>query len=1234
MRTRRAYRVHSVLLFLLLGAVVPGARAQNEGSGADREWRFIEKLRADGMQDLALRQLENFAREYATDPRAPGALLEAAQGEAALDRPVRARELCEDLLKRFPSAPQAPAAALLRADQLSEEARFEPAAEAYRSILSAYPASSEAPAARLGLGEALMSLGRGDEARRLFAGLTNTSVPGTVAARARYDLGVLEVQAGADSLAILRFDSIHVYHPQEPIGAFGLVRAAELLVKREANAEATKRYEQVIKEYNNPVLRSRARLGLAALIEQTNPKRAVELYRAVLEDGAAADDLKGAYLGLGRAALASKDYELAGSISTAFVERFAAEPEVDQARLIRAQSLLADQPDLGVEALVELGRSPDAEVAWAALEILARREQALKQPDQAALRWRQAEASAPDATRRAQALLEQTRIAMGLGQFGLAADLGVLIAKTAEVDSVAARGLQLSSRARAQGGDLAAAITVARQCSGDYPLTPAAARARADLAVWTRMSVADPGAAADALAALALDSQPGAPERALRVGIIQRDLLADHDAARQSLRRARDAGGDPAHVSQAELELARNAQLAALSFGLRAQRDDARASLREAREALVAVASRPGAETLASRGRMELLGLDLAAAARPDAPWLFDPRTMPLLGAVGPAEDVDLGSEQLRDTRRRIETAMDGAQSDALAWLAWRRAELSTEEVTVRLAYIQSGMAATTQRGLQTALTYTRGQLHLLQEMPGEAARDLASVVEQNELVELSLAARYGLAEAQRSLKRYDQAGVLYEEFAAAWPDTRRGQRALLLAGDCALFAGRPADAVATYRALLTRYPASVYRDDTLYRLGTALERDGKLEAARTPLTVLVDDKRATEYRGRALSRLARIEESAGQDSLAVVALTRLVEEDPPRAADEDAWLRIAQLELDRVHPDQALRWARRMPETGGDAARATALEVQALCGLGKTGDAAKRLEELSLAHPDRPELVAFSRVVLAEAQADAGKDELAAASFSRARSESADPATRARCAYGEGMVAVRAQRWADARQAFESARDLAPLSEWAAEALYKLGQLYLRDGESDAARAAFSSLVKDFPQHERAPQALRAEAQVWRQDGHYDEALKVYHRILDEYPDVEGAEQVLANIAYCHHEMGQYEVSIAAYERVMPLLAEEDQAYAQFWTADSLDQLGRYEEAAAAFLRIPYLYPSMGQLGVTAQLKAGEAWEHQGDADAARQIYERVLAAQGAGTEWGLEASRRLERLNRASGG
>lgn len=1229
----RTIRTGMILTLVALAALASGATAQGDAPGADRDWRFIEKLRADGMEDLALRQLENFATQYPNDPRAPQALLEAARGEAELGRPLRARELCEDLLERFPSAPEAPAAALLRADQLSDEARWVEASESYRALLSAYPGSGEASAARLGLGEVLMAQSRDEEARRLFSGLLSADTPSPVAARARFDLGVLDLKAGADSLAIERFESIHLQHPEDPIGAFGLVRAAELLEAREANQAAASRYEIVIENYENPVLRARARLGLARLIEEEDPGRAADLYRAVLEEGASHEDLRAAYLGLGRAALADGDTSLAGSISTAFLERFGDAPEADRARLIRARALLEDEPDLGVEALEDLGRSPDADVAWQSMQILAARDLADGNTDAASLRWRQAEANATDPERKAVALLQQTRIAMDQGRFALASDLALLITSTTSVDTLAARGLQLAARADASSGDLDAAIVNASRCSREYPLAPASSIARADLAVWTRMSVTDDGLAARELSRIALDPDLDPRARALEVGRVQRDLMGEYAPAALSFGAARDAGGEPAAISGAELELARTYQLAALDAGLRGDVRAARDFLRSARTALVAVASRPGAEVEAMRGRIELYGLDLAASARPDAPWLFDPRTMPLLGAVGRAEDVDPANAELDDTRRRIAATLEEATGDARAWLAWRSAELSRGELADRLTLVEDGLAAARSSDLKTTLTYTRGHLRLMGEDAADAARDFARVVEQEELVELSVAARYGLAEAQRALRRYDQAGELYAEFAAAWPDTRRGQRAMLLAGDCSLFAGRPDDAVTTYRTLLDRYPESIYRDDALYRLGTALERAGKVEAARKPLWSLVESRDDSGYRGRALARLGRIEQAAGQDSLAVVVLSQLVEADPDRAADEDAWVTLARLELGLDHPDVALRWARSQPEGVGDPAMATAMEVQALAALGRTSEAGERLEDLSLANPDRPDLIAEARVHVAEALADAGSEGSAKSEFERARSEASRRETIARAAYGEGMIAVRGQRWTEAKAAFEMARETSPGSDWAAESMFKLGQIYQREGNAAAARSAFLGIADNFPDHPRAPSSLRALAQVWRSEGRYDEAVKAYHRILDDYPEVEGAPQILASIAYCHHEMGKHEVAISAYRQVMPLLDEEEQAYAQFWIADSLDQLGRHEEAAAEFLKIPFLFPEMGQLGVTAQLKAGEAWEHLGDLEAARQIYERVLAVHGAQSQWGLEATRRLERLERAAG-
>ena len=69
------------------------------------------------------------------------------------------------------------------------------------------------------------------------------------------------------------------------------------------------------------------------------------------------------------------------------------------------------------------------------------------------------------------------------------------------------------------------------------------------------MSVTDPVQASQRLSAIALDSGLSTGERALSVGRVQRDLLADYAGASRSFAVARDEAADPAAVSEAELEL-------------------------------------------------------------------------------------------------------------------------------------------------------------------------------------------------------------------------------------------------------------------------------------------------------------------------------------------------------------------------------------------------------------------------------------------------------------------------------------------------------------------------------------------------------------------------------------------------------------------------------------------------------------------------------------------------------
>ncbi len=1221
-----------VVGLVLVCTSAAGLAEETPAGGADREWKFIDRLRADGMVDVAAGQLEEFARNFRDDPRAPLAWLEAGRIHEELGQNTAAQADYEALLAHFPASEVAARAAYRRAELLTEAQEWEAAADAYRSLLQAYPASDRIDAARLGLGEALMALRQDAEARSMLRRLIAGKAAVEVGARARFDLGVLAQRAESDSVAVERFDSVARLYPDQPIAGFALLRSAQLLVKSGDLPAATQRFESVLDLETAPLLRGRARFGLAAILGDTQPEKAMDQYQAIAREGASAEQVERALLELGDLALRVGDPDRGRKAAEEYLETFGDGPASERARLVLARADLGRREE-GVEELQALWRAEDPRVRWEASRILGEW-QAGEGDFEAALRsFRHAESVAEDDSLRGLALLRQAECALASKEAALAADLAQRAVDVGGDEELQSKALLLASRASEMAGRRSSAVATAERLVREHPRTESAVEARGLLRQLRRRAHVQPAEAARALAELAARPIDDPAARAVEIGVILRERLGDVEGAVASFEQAL-RGGDaaPSLRSRAGWELARTHLAEALEAGLAGQEEVARRHWDQARQVLSDAAARAGAAPWDGRARVALLGLDLSEAARPQAPWLFDADRMPLLGAVGPAESVNRSARGLEATRQRLDRALDAeTEADDHAWLVWRAVELSPAPVEERLARLETELKARPPQLRELQLRYARGQLLLEQKQPVKAARELSRILDRAPASDLAAAARYGLAEAHRAQQNYGAAYDLYLTFAAAYPQSVRGQRALLLAGDCALLGGHADRAVSRYRELIDRYPDTVYLDDALYRLGTALHREGKVGPAQEALRRLLQRTQNSDYEGRALSRLAQIESSAGEDSTAVATLRRLQEVDPERAVAEGTGRTIARLEYEQGHFREALRALDELTEED-PGVEAQAIRVRALSGAQRQEEALRVWESLRVAAPDQAPLVAELRCELGEAFAAAGDREAAEESFAFVVETARSPELLARAHYQRGVLAAKSGNLEEARAEFEAAIEPRPSSRWTADGLYQLSSLQMREGEVERAQEGFARVSEDFPDHPRAADALSAEALAWRRMSRYDEALERYHSLLERYPEREGAEKVLSNIAYCHHELGQYDIAIEAYRRVMPYLDEEGQAYAQFWIADSLAQLQRYDEAAAGFLRIPYLFPKEGQLPVTAQLKAAEVYEKMGNRDAAVRIYQKVIRTHGERSQWGGEAKRRLDRLATAT--
>ncbi len=1210
---------------------VPAPRP--DPAGADRDWKFIGKLLADGMQDIAARQLQAFAASYPDDPRAADALLQAGGAFDALGNAAGALESYDRLLERFPSSAAAPAALLRRADLLTAQQRWGEAASTYETLLSSYTASDQSDRARLGLAEALLALQQRAEAARLFRFLIGGRADPPIAARAMFGLGMLHQQAGEDSLAVAQFDAISARYPAEPAGALGLLRAAELSAAGESPAASRERYQRVLTQYTDPFVRGRAHLGLGRLDEDARKYAdAAAHYREAASGGGTPEQTQEGLLGLALCDMRAGRWDDAGAAARALLQKAPPAAQAERARLVLAQVAAGDAPRAAQDSLQTLADKAGPPVAYEACSILAGLREQEGNLEGAVTAWQEAQRHAPQPADKAHALMEAARITGDLlGRRALAADLCLAAAATDAPAALQAEALLRGMDHLARKGDDRAALAVGGRLLQEHPVSSQAAEARALVRRLQRRLAKDPETAARELAALTSRTDLDPAAMALTAGALVRDRLGDPQAALERFASAARAAANPEQRAQAQVESGLAYEALAVDAALRQEMAAMRQQLAAARAAYADAAQRTDAPRQRSRAQLALLRLDLARAALPDTPALFDSQDSPLLGGVGPLEELDLNARALGDLATRMAAALESTtERDDRAWLLWRLSELaSSEPVQARIARAQAALKLAPSPTRELALRYTLGQLLLQAEDGAGAAEQLRQVLERAGSEEVAVAARYALAEVHRAAKRYAQAEELYLTYAGAYPDSQRGQRALLLAGDCALFSGDAQKAADHYQQLLERYPDGVYTDDASYRLGTTLARLGTNEAALVRFHSLAEGPAGSRYVGRSLLKIAGLEESGGRPAAARDALVRLVDVDAQLATESDAALRIAELELTLGRPREALVWVdRAAPAAATPSGKAVALRARARAAAGDVAGARADLQRLSDGYPDAGDLLTRARLDYADALAGQGQGQDAQQQYQAAGLAAGSADLRARAAYAQGLLLAKGGKLQDALPEFREAVRRDPGGEWAAQALFKVGVISADAGDHAQAKDAFARLAEGHPDHALAPEAMRGEATALRQLGQFEQALAVYHALLERYPDYPQAQDVLVQIAYCHHEMGQYEIALGAYQKVLPLLDEEGQAFAQFWIADSLQQLGRLEESAAGFLKIPYLYASMTELAVTAQLRAGDVYERMGRADAARSLYEKVLQAQGAQSQWGSEAKKRLDHL------
>jgi tetratricopeptide (TPR) repeat protein len=246
------------------------------------------------------------------------------------------------------------------------------------------------------------------------------------------------------------------------------------------------------------------------------------------------------------------------------------------------------------------------------------------------------------------------------------------------------------------------------------------------------------------------------------------------------------------------------------------------------------------------------------------------------------------------------------------------------------------------------------------------------------------------------------------------------------------------------------------------------------------------------------------------------------------------------------------------------------------------------------------------------------------AAAFGRFVDSYPDSRDAAQALYQKGYAHEILGDYESAATAFAAVDRRFPGSSLAAEALYRAGENLYNASQFDEALTRYLAVVESHPESESAGKALYSASWTYLDLDREEDSIATMARLVADYPSSEFARYAQFSIGDYHYSKKQFLEARSAYEKVVAMYpqtdeadkargliqdVQEDLANLAYEGAFSEFQRGNYTAAVEGFEAIYDDFPG-SYSALAALANKGVALEHLGNSDAARQTYERVLAA------------------------
>ncbi len=492
-------------------------------------------------------------------------------------------------------------------------------------------------------------------------------------------------------------------------------------------------------------------------------------------------------------------------------------------------------------------------------------------------------------------------------------------------------------------------------------------------------------------------------------------------------------------------------------------------------------------------------------------------------------------------------------------------------------------------RQAQAAL-YALGWTHFKQAQYADAAtyfqRFLSNYKDERATVPYRRDALLRLADSYYALKRYPEAIRAY----AAAPEGTEDY-ALFQSGQAQANAGNAEQAIATFRRLLSAYPASDWAQEAQVKIGDLLFQAQRTDDAIAEYRQLIERYPRDPLAARAQYGIGDALYNAGRHEDAIAAYREVLEKYPTSPFAGDA---AASIQFALINMGQEKRAARIIDEYRKEDGASTVVDqlrfrqAEARYQSGQIETAFQEFKEFVSTARDSP-LRADAYYYMGVIQANRKQDSEAEAYLNRVIQDFQDSPRRAEAALRLADLYMTGERYQDALSMYGRAEEWAGgRAELISDARSGQSDAYIALGRPQEAERLLKDRIEGASDSPANHKALLELAQVYEAQSRTAEAEETYRQVVQQSRDASGAEAL--------YRLGVLLLRSGDTSGAADMLARMTTLYPSFlqWHAPALLEearaqraLGRTGEAARLFDRITSDFAGSPEAEVAARERA-----------------------------------------------